>query len=99
MHQFRCLKTQIMKRNIFLTLSLVAALLFALPSFAQKVNKLSKAEKKAGWTLMFNGKNFDGWRQCNGTAMPANWVIEDDAMKVVLGEGKRPGQGAGGDIL
>ena len=31
--------------------------------------------------------------------MPANWVIENDAMKVLLGEGKKPGQGSGGDIL
>jgi hypothetical protein len=31
--------------------------------------------------------------------MPANWVLEDDAMKVVIGEGKKPGQGANGDIL
>lgn len=66
---------------------------------AQKANKLSKAEKKAGWTLLFNGKNFDGWRQCNGTEMPANWVLEDKAMKVLLGAGKKPGQGSRGDIL
>jgi hypothetical protein len=31
--------------------------------------------------------------------MPANWVIEDGTMKVFTGEGKNPGQGAGGDIL
>ena len=31
--------------------------------------------------------------------MPANWVIEDNAMKVFTGEGKKPGQGANGDIL
>ncbi|MBL7971629.1 MAG: DUF1080 domain-containing protein [Prolixibacteraceae bacterium] len=88
-----------MKRNIFVTASLVLALLVALPVFSQSVNKLSKKEKKEGWTLLFNGKNFDGWRQCNGTAMPANWTIEDNAMKVLIGEGKKPGQGAGGDIL
>lgn len=88
-----------MKKNFVLTLSLFAALLIAAPSFAQKVNKLSKAEKKEGWTLLFNGKNFNGWRQCNGTEMPVNWVLEDDAMKVFTGEGKKPGQGANGDIL
>ncbi len=86
-----------MKKNIFLTLAL--AMLIAATSIAQPVNKLTKKEKKAGWVLLFNGKNFDGWRQCNGTAMPANWVLEDDAMKVVIGEGKKPGQGANGDIL
>ena len=88
-----------MKRIIFSTLLMAVALLISLPGFSQTVNKLSKKEKKEGWTLLFNGQNFDGWRQCNGTAMPANWVIEEDAMKVVIGEGRNPGQGANGDIL
>ncbi len=95
----RVFKIQIMRKNIILTLSLAVALLIALPSFAQEVNKLSKKEKKAGWTLLFNGKDFDGWRQCNGTAMPTNWVIEENAMKVFTAEGKKPGQGSDGDIL
>ncbi len=86
-----------MKKNIFLTLALAAVV--ALTGVAQPANKLTKKEKKEGWTLLFNGKDFSGWRQCNGTAMPANWVLEDDAMKVVIGEGKKPGQGANGDIL
>jgi len=81
-----------------LVVFVIAASLFAGTAFAQ-VNQLSKKEKKAGWELLFNGKDFTGWRQCNGNAMPTNWVIEDDAMKVVIGEGKNPGQGAGGDIL
>lgn len=88
-----------MKKKFILTLSLFIALLITAPSFGQKVNKLSKQEKKDGWTLLFNGKNFNGWRQCNGTAMPANWVIEDNAMKVFTSKGKKPGHPSGGDIL
>lgn len=88
-----------MKRIILSMSSVAIAVLIAFPCFSQKVNQLTKKEKKEGWMLLFNGKDFDGWRQCNGTAMPANWVIEEDAMKVVIGEGKKPGQGAGGDIL
>ena len=88
-----------MRKNIFLTLSLVAAMLIALPSFSQELNKLSKQETKEGWSLLFNGKNFDGWRQCNGTAMPKNWKIDKGTMNVFTGEGKNPGQGADGDIL
>ncbi len=88
-----------MKKLFFMTFSLTAAILLGFSASAQKVNQLSKQEKKDGWVLLFNGKNFDGWRQCNGTAMPANWVIEDDAMKVVIGEGKKPGQGANGDVV
>jgi hypothetical protein len=88
-----------MKRNIIISLACAAAMLIVLPSFGQDVNKLTAKEKKDGWVLLFNGKDFTGWRQCNGTAMPKNWVIEDDAMKVFTGEGKKPGAGAGVDIL
>ena len=88
-----------MKKSIFLTLSLVATLFIALPSFSQEVNKLTKQEKKAGWKMLFNGQNFDGWRKCNGTAMPANWKLEENAMHIFTGEGKNPGQGADGDVV
>ena len=88
-----------MKRNIFLTISLALMLLVALPSVAQKENKLSKKEIANGWVLMFNGKNFDGWRKCNGTAMPSNWAINEESMNVFTGEGKKPGQGSDGDIV
>jgi len=80
-------------------LSVAAVTLLSFSGYAQRVNKLSGKEKKAGWELLFNGKDFDGWRQCNGDAMPINWEIEDNAMKVYTGEGKKEGQGAGGDIL
>lgn len=65
----------------------------------KKDNILSKQEKESGWELLFNGKNFNGWRQYDGTKMPENWVIEDETMKVHLGKGKKPGQGANGDII
>lgn len=86
----------------FITVSSIVALLIVIAGaglLSQSVNTLTDTEKKQGWTLLFNGKDFDGWRQCNGTAMPANWVIEDQAMKVFTGTGKKPGQGANGDIL
>jgi hypothetical protein len=88
-----------MKKNVFIPVALVAILILSGPCYGQKVNKLTGKEKKAGWTLLFNGKDFTGWRQCNGTEMPKNWVIEDNAMKVFTGEGKKPGQGANGDII
>lgn len=88
-----------MRRNIFLTITLLSAMLIAAPSFSQPVNQLTKKEKKEGWTLLFNGKNFDGWRQCNGTAMPTNWVVEDNAMKIFTAPDKKPGQGSNGDVV
>jgi hypothetical protein len=88
-----------MKRHVVLILTCAVTLLVTLPSSAQKFNKLSAKEKKSGWVLLFNGKDFTGWRQCNGNGMPKNWIVEENAMKVFTGEGKKPGQGSGGDII
>jgi hypothetical protein len=88
-----------MKKLIFIFLTIAFTLIIAIPSFGQKLNRLSAKEKKSGWVLLFNGKDFNGWRQCNGTEMPKNWIIEDDAIKVFTGEGKKPGQGSNGDII
>jgi hypothetical protein len=88
-----------MKKRLVMSLSFLVALMLATPGFSQKSNKLSKSEKADGWKLLFDGNSFDGWRQCNGDAMPENWEIEQGAMKVFLGKGKKEGQGSGGDIL
>jgi hypothetical protein len=78
---------------VFFTLLSGAAIAPQLP------NRLTDAERRQGWVLLFDGSSFNGWRQCNGTSMPANWVIEDQAMKVFTAPGRKPGQGAGGDIV
>jgi hypothetical protein len=88
-----------MKKGTILSSLCIAAMLISLPSNGQRVNTLSAKEKKQGWVLLFNGKDFTGWRQCNSTEMAKNWVVEDGAMKVFTGEGKKPGQGANGDII
>lgn len=88
-----------MKRNFVLSLMSVLAIVITMPGLGQNVNTLTEEEKTDGWVLLFSGSDFSGWRQCNGSEMPVNWVIEDDAMKVFTGEGKKPGQGANGDIL
>ena len=63
----------------------------------QQNNTLTSAEKQEGWTLLFDGKTMDGWRKANTTEMAANWIIDDEAMKVCRGE--RRGRGQGGDII
>jgi hypothetical protein len=87
------------QRTSVALVSALAVLAFGTVVQAQAPNTLTPAEKQQGWVLLFNGQNFDGWRQCNGTAMPANWVVEDQAMKVFTAPGRKPGQGAGGDVL
>ena len=53
---------------------------------AQQVNTLTDAEKKQGWNLLFNGQDFTGWRQCNGTATPANDSAEGQAVSALFGD-------------
>ncbi|MDR1887441.1 MAG: DUF1080 domain-containing protein [Prevotellaceae bacterium] len=65
--------------------------------YARKNNELTSKEKREGWILLFDGKNFDGWRKCNGTEMASNWSIDDEAMKV--SRGAQAGRGQDGDIL
>ena len=46
----------------------------ALPAMADDPNALTEEEKKAGFELLFSGRDFQGWKQSG------NWVIEDGAM-------------------
>ena len=40
-------------------------------------NTLTPAEKKAGWTLLFDGKSTAGWRGFKAPAPDAGWTIKD----------------------
>jgi len=84
-----------MKKTLLISILCAAVCLTAAGA---KNNKLTGKEKKEGWTLLFDGKSFDGWRKCNATEMAANWKIEDGAMKV-LRKDARPDVNQSGDIL
>jgi hypothetical protein len=62
-------------------------MLLALPSLAREDNTLTDAEKAAGWQLLFNGTNFDGWHKFKQPDMGQGWVIEDGAMSKKAGGG------------
>lgn len=49
-------------------------------------NTLTLQEKEAGWELLFDGKTLQGWRDYNGTALTAPWVVENGAL-AALGQG------------
>ena len=53
-------------------------------------NQLTEREKSEGWILLFDGKSFDGWRQCNQTEMAPFWVIENGVMRVISREERPP---------
>lgn len=56
-------------------------------------NALTDAEKEAGWQLLFNGKDTNGWRSFNKEKLNG-WVVEDGTFKA-LGKGGD----TGGDII
>jgi hypothetical protein len=54
-------------------------------------NTLTNAEKKAGYTLLFDGKTINQWRGFRKETVPDNWKVEDGAITLV--------SGGGGDII
>jgi hypothetical protein len=60
------------------------------------LNNLSEQEKKQGFELLFNGKDFTGWRAVHGDKMPEKrWNIVDGVIVV----GKSDGSETGNDIV
>jgi hypothetical protein len=56
-------------------------------------NTLTRAEKVAGWKLLFDGANTAAWRGFQQEVFPAKgWTVEDGCLRVVAG-------GGGGDII
>lgn len=39
--------------------------------------RLSEAEQRAGWKLLFDGKSTEGWRNYKSDKMNPGWVVED----------------------
>jgi len=74
---------------------ILAVLLFgAVFCNAQKINTLTKAEKKAGWELLFNGKNLDGWKFFQGGEVNKGWSVKDGVLN-----NSGVGSDHGGDII
>lgn len=56
-----------------------------------KANELTDAEKKAGWTLLFDGKSADQFRNYKGEGIKDAWKVKDGALTLT--------QKGGGDII
>jgi hypothetical protein len=71
------------------TINLLAiAISFLVASSCDTTNKLTSAEKRDGWVLLFDGKTTEGWKNFNEDHI-SGWIVED---------GSLVGQGLGGDI-
>jgi hypothetical protein len=50
-------------------------------------NQLTRAEQRAGWRLLFDGKSLAGWRGLGYPGVPeAHWTVEDGAIRKVATE-------------
>jgi len=43
-------------------------------------NRLTDAEKKAGWVLLFDGKSTEGWHLYNKGKIPSAWTVKDGVL-------------------
>ena len=46
-------------------------------------NALTAKERAAGWTLLFDGRSTQGWRNFKKTGVDAGWVVQDGALVCV----------------
>jgi hypothetical protein len=54
---------------------------------AQAPNRLTSAEQKAGWTLLFDGTSLDGWRAYKRPdAAGTRWVVKDGLLCLAPGD-------------
>ena len=52
---------------------------------AQESNKLTDAERRDGWRLLFDGTSLDGWRQYQADSVPTAWRVIDGAIAKNVG--------------
>ncbi|MES2276487.1 MAG: DUF1080 domain-containing protein [Bacteroidota bacterium] len=62
---------------------------------AQKANELTRAEKKEGWQLLFDGKTTKGWHTYLRDTVGSKWQVQDGA---IIFDPSQPKNG-GGDIV
>lgn len=82
------------------TLLLLAAVMLSVTATAQtkkdQNNQLTKAEQKAGWKLLFDGKTLTGWRGFHNQQVPEGWGVADGCITKVKTGGTTK---TGGDLI
>jgi hypothetical protein len=73
--------------RITMAAALAASISLGGAAAAQAPNHLTPAEQKAGWTLLFNGTNLDGWRAYKRSdATGTRWVAKDGLLCLAPGD-------------
>jgi hypothetical protein len=70
-----------MRKSGFLVLLMVATHLGS----SEEPNRLSAAERAAGWRLLFDGRTTGGWIEITGKPFPSNcWTVDDGSLKALV---------------
>ncbi|HKI68249.1 MAG TPA: DUF1080 domain-containing protein [Verrucomicrobiae bacterium] len=69
-----------MKPGFWFTVALLSTVAASLHAANEAIDTLTTAEKAAGWKLLFNGTNFDGWHNFKHAGVRPGWHIEDGAL-------------------
>jgi hypothetical protein len=78
-------------------LALICAAITTAQDTNGTANTLTAAEKKAGWTLLFDGKTLDGWRAYKkADASGTRWKVVDGTLTLPA---ERPAGAREGDII
>ena len=73
-----------MKRILSIALVLTVTSAFRLIAGDEaKMNTLTEAEKKAGWKLLFDGQDFDGWHNFKREGVRPGWQVKDGTLACV----------------
>lgn len=59
-------------------------------STESRINRLTRAEERAGWKLLFDGKTLKGWRGFRSEDVPTGWEVRDGVLWRIA---------SGGDLL
>ncbi len=73
-----------MKRTLLIAIALTLTTgvrLFAADD--SKINTLTDAEKAAGWQLLFDGKDFNGWHNFKQDGVRPGWQVQDGSLVCV----------------
>ncbi len=50
------------------------------PKATAEINTLTESEKSAGWRLLFDGRDLDGWHNFKREGVRAGWQVKDGAL-------------------
>jgi hypothetical protein len=66
--------------RLVLPLIAIASTLAILAADSPKPNNLTDQEKAAGWQLLFNGKDLDGWHNFKAQGVRPGWQVQDGVL-------------------